>query len=66
MGPVFGMRYDIGAHHNRATGFRVPKSAAAQGDSRRRSSFLVVATEGALVAPQALLLGERRPPIRTC
>jgi hypothetical protein len=44
-------------------GFRVPKSAAAQGDSRRRASYLVVATEGALVAPQALLLGERRPPI---
>jgi hypothetical protein len=44
-------------------GARYPKSAVAQGDSRRRPSFLVVATAGLLVAPQRLRLGERRAPL---
>jgi hypothetical protein len=41
----------------------VPKAAVAQGDSRRRPSFLVIAAKGQLVAPQLLLLGERRAPL---
>lgn len=51
--------------HNiiRLPGSGVPKAAAAQGDSRPRPSFLVVATAGPLVAPQPLLLGQCRAPV---